>query len=281
MGDTRTYEDFYKFLGTKPYKLGVVSRLYPELTASYLTESLRNIFYQDRKSGNKYQSIDSMYFEWEVETNYIKRVEFAAIPEGDGSDGTEITFAFKERYYEKYDIFKIDKTMQQVIVVSRPIRKADNYWEVQGRLIDNDYKSVLNLDGCQVGDTTRFQSNAMPELHEEGYIKYQSNIEKHRNYITTHRVDDSYSALYAAHENTFISIAEGKNQGDLTESIYKMDKKEKVLLDNFLFVRNNGLNNRSFKILLIAGNLSYMTISSQDLSARYCSALNKVQRLSA
>ena len=66
MGDTRTYEDFYKFLGTKPYKLGVVSRLYPELTATYLTESLRNIFYQDRKAGNKYQSIDSMYFEWEA-----------------------------------------------------------------------------------------------------------------------------------------------------------------------------------------------------------------------
>ena len=167
MGDTRTYEDFYKFLGTKPYKLGIVSRLYPELTASYLTESLRNIFNQDAKgSKNKYQSIDSMYFEWETETNYIKRIEFAAVPEGDGADGTEITFAFKERYYEKYDIFKIDKTMQQVIVVSRPIRKADNFWEVQGRLIDNDYKTVLELDGCQVGDTTRFQSVAMPELHK-------------------------------------------------------------------------------------------------------------------
>ena len=169
MGQTRTYEDFYKFLGSKPHKLGVVSRLYPHLTASYLTESLRNIFYQDAKgSKNKYQSIDSMYFEWETETNYIKRIEFAAVPEGDGADGTEITFAFKERYYEKYDIFKIDKTMQQVIVVSRPIRKADNFWEVQGRLIDNDYKTVLELDGCQVGDTTRFQSVAMPELHEEG-----------------------------------------------------------------------------------------------------------------
>jgi len=45
MSDTRTYEDFYKFLGTKPYKMGIVSRLYPDLTASYLTESLRNIFY--------------------------------------------------------------------------------------------------------------------------------------------------------------------------------------------------------------------------------------------
>lgn len=241
MGDTRTYEDFYKFLGAKPHKLGVLSRLYPELTASYLTESLRNIFYQDNKSSNKYQSIDSMFFEWEVETNYIKRVEFAAVPEGDGADGTEITFAFKERYYDKYDIFKIDETMQQVIVVSRPIRKADNYWEVQGRLIDNDYSSVLDLSGCQVGMTTRFQSNAVPELHEEGTVKYQSNIERHRNYITTHRVDDSYSALYAAHENMFISIAEGKNQGDLSETIYKMDKKEKTLLDNFLYVRNSGL----------------------------------------
>lgn len=239
--DTRTYEDFYKFLGTRPAKLGVVSRLYPELTASYLTESLRNIFYQDVKSGNKYQSIDSMYFEWEVETNYIKRVEFAAVPEETGENGTEIVMAFKERYYEKYDIFKIDKTMQQCIVVSKPVRKRDDYWEVTVRLIDNDFGSVLDLSGCQIGDTTRFQSNAMPEMHEEGYVKYQSNIERHRNYITTHRVDDSYSALYAAHENTFISIAEGKDQGNLTETIYKMDKKEKVLLDNFLYVRNNGL----------------------------------------
>ena len=66
MSETRTYEDFYKFLGTRPTKLGIVSRLYPELTASYLTESLRNIFYQDTKAGNRYQSIDAMYFEWEV-----------------------------------------------------------------------------------------------------------------------------------------------------------------------------------------------------------------------
>ena len=99
MGSTRTYEDFYKFLGSKPTRLGVVSRLYPELTASYLTESLRNIFYMDAKSNNKYRSIDSMYFEWEVETNYIKRVEFAAVPEGDGANGSTITMAFKENYY--------------------------------------------------------------------------------------------------------------------------------------------------------------------------------------
>lgn len=66
MSETRTYEDFYKFLGTRPEKLGVVSRLYPELTASYLTESLKNIFYNDGKSNNKFQPINSMYFEWDV-----------------------------------------------------------------------------------------------------------------------------------------------------------------------------------------------------------------------
>ena len=53
--DTRTYEDFYKYLGVKPTRLGVVSRMYDDLTASFLTESLKNIFYQDAKgSGNKY-----------------------------------------------------------------------------------------------------------------------------------------------------------------------------------------------------------------------------------
>ena len=79
MGDTRTYEDFSKFLGERPHRLGVVSRLYPELTATFLTEALRNIFYGDTKKATGFQNIDSTYFEWEVETNYIKRIPFAAV----------------------------------------------------------------------------------------------------------------------------------------------------------------------------------------------------------
>lgn len=240
MSETRTYEDFYKFLGTRPTRLGVMSRLYPDLTASYLTESLRNIFYMDTKK-EKYRSIDSLYFDWDVEVNYIKRVEFAAVPEDDGDGGSEIIMYFRERYYEKYDIFKIDLSRQQCMVVERPIRRADDMWEYVVRLIDNDYSSLLDFSACQVGMTTRFQSNAMPEMHEEGYVKYQSNIEKHRGYITTHRVDLSYSALFAAHEDVFISIATGKDNGKLSESLYKMNKKEKDLLENFMYVRNNGL----------------------------------------
>ena len=60
-----------------------------------------------------------------LETNNIKKIEFAEVPEETGENGTEITMAFRENYYQKYDIFRIDKTKQQCQVVSRPIRKRD------------------------------------------------------------------------------------------------------------------------------------------------------------
>lgn len=174
--DTRTYEDFSKFLGERPHRLGVVSRLYPELTATFLTESLRNIYYGDSKKSNNFQSIDSTYFEWEIETNQIKRIPFAAAPVEDGADGSEIEMIFTENYYQLHEIFKIEKTGQQCFVVSRPVRKADNMWSVMVRLLDDDYSSVLDKEGCQVGDTTRFIGNAKPELHDCGETMPQSAI---------------------------------------------------------------------------------------------------------
>ena len=101
--------------------------MYDDLTATFLTESLRNIFYQDGRgsSKNRYQSLNALQYDWEITTNYIKRIEFAAVPEGDGAGGTEIVMAFRERYYEKYDTFKIEETGQQCMVVQRPQRKGD------------------------------------------------------------------------------------------------------------------------------------------------------------
>ena len=54
MSETRTYESFSKWIGTNPTRFGIVSRMYEEMTASYLTESLRNIFYNDVKATNKF-----------------------------------------------------------------------------------------------------------------------------------------------------------------------------------------------------------------------------------
>jgi hypothetical protein len=44
-----------------------------------------------------------------------------------------------------------------------------------------------------------------------------------RGYIQTHRFDADYSERYAALENVFIKVAEGKDQGSMTETIYRMD----------------------------------------------------------
>ena len=54
------------------------------------------------------------------------------------------------------------------MVVSRPVRRGDNYWEVCVRLVDHSYDTVLDVTACQPGDKTRWISAHMPELHEEG-----------------------------------------------------------------------------------------------------------------
>ena len=239
MGDTKTYEDWSKYLGTKPHRLGVVARMYTDNTLNFITDGLRNVFYKD-ENVDKFQMSTSLMFEWDVETNNIKKIEFAEVPTETGENGTEITMAFKENYYQKYDIFRIDKTKQQCQVVSRPIRKRDDYWEVQVRLIDNGYDTILDTDGCQVGDLTTFQSVAVPELSEEGYSKFQSQMERHRNFMTTFRADASWSSLFAIQENVFMSIADDKD-ATKSEGVYKMLKKEKELLDTFMYAMNTGL----------------------------------------
>lgn len=170
MGKTRTYEHFYKFLGDRPHRLGLVARMYEDHTLLFLTEALSNVFYTDGAKKNRFQDINAMSFEWDLETSFIKRVPFAATPTDLGEEGMEITMAFTENYYQKYDIFVIEESRQQCQVVSRPIRKSDGYFEVQVRLIDNDFNSVLDTSACQKGALTHFISNAHPELSEEGWF---------------------------------------------------------------------------------------------------------------
>ena len=88
--------------------------------------------------------------------------------------------------------------------------------------------------------TTRWISNHVPELHEFGTTKWQSNAEKMRGFITTHRNDIDYSSLYALEEDIFIKVS-GDKKDMPSNGIYKMDKTKKVLLDNFLTARNNAL----------------------------------------
>lgn len=69
------------------------------------------------------------------------------------------------------------------------------------------------------------------------YTKYQSNVEKHRTHIATHRSDIDMSAQYKPMEDVFIQI--GKGQKD--DPVYKMNTAEKDCLDTFMMARNNAL----------------------------------------
>jgi hypothetical protein len=128
-----------------------------------------------------------------------------------------------------------------MICLSAPTRNSDGTWTSHCQLIDSDYANQLDTTYCQPGCTTRFMSNYHPEYHEEGYTKYQSNLEKHRNYIALHRNDGSFSAQYAAMEDVFISIGKGEGNGNMKESIFRLNKLEKDVLESFLFARNNAL----------------------------------------
>ncbi len=67
------------------------------------------------------------------------------------------------------------------------------------------------------------------------------NVEKHRQWITEHRNDISFSSRYAQMEDRFIKIAEGSENGELKEKIFKLNSMEKDLLTNFQIVKNNHL----------------------------------------
>lgn len=170
MSNTRTFGDFSKWLGEKPARFGIVSRMHPENTIEYITEALGNIFYNDYKK-SKFQNINSMYYEWEIETNEVKRVALADTPVGDGQNGAEITMAFTEHYYNMNDIFELEDTKQQFFVVSGPVRQSDVYWEYQVRILDNSYDTKLEGDNTlSQGSLSRWIGCAFPELHEYGKL---------------------------------------------------------------------------------------------------------------
>lgn len=163
---TRTYEDFHKWLGDKPQRLGIVSNLYKKYTATALTEALMNIYAKDSKKVDRFTTIDSFMLEWNIDVNFVKRIPILAV-EGNGMNGSEVIFQFPEHYYEMYDVFVIEETRQQCMVMMSPIRRSDAVVEYVCRVVSTDYNEYLDVDAI-VGTDTRFCTNHMPELHPKG-----------------------------------------------------------------------------------------------------------------
>jgi len=159
----------------KPARLGLVATLYDQYTFTGLTDALMNTFTNEKVSKNSWQRINEYLYEWELEVNRIKRVPIISI-EGNGANASDILIRFPENWYQKFDTFIIEDLRQYVIVLNRPQRIADNCFLVVGKLVDSDYSAQLpdSFIANAAGRLTRFVTNYMPELHEEGYTKYTS-----------------------------------------------------------------------------------------------------------
>lgn len=238
MPSTRTCEDFMKFLGQDVTRFGIVAALYDQYTSSALTDAVRNVYHIDEKSKNAFQSINNYMVEWGIQVERVKRLPIIKWDGSNGSGISDVLIYMPENYYQKFDIFVVEDTRQQFMVLNRPQRLRDNEFLLVCKIVTDNYDDVVV--GDLTGKSTRFVTNAMPEMHEEGYTKYQSNIEKHRTYISMHRCDIDASSQYLAMEDVFISLSKGKDGGK-DEVTYQMKGMHKTLLDSFMEVRNNKL----------------------------------------
>ena len=88
---------------------------------------------------------------------------------GEGRNAGDVIFHFPENYYQKYDTFVVEETRQQFMVMNRPQRLRDNDFLLVCKILDDNYESeVIGGSANLAGKTTRFVTNYMPELHEEG-----------------------------------------------------------------------------------------------------------------
>lgn len=236
-GATRTVQDFGAFLGSKPHKLGLVATLYDDLSATYLTDSLMNVYFNESKGG-QFQPIDSMTFEWDLDVNYIKKVYFAEDTTDTGLNKSTIRVVFSEHYYDKGDTFVLENR-QQLFVTQTPRMIAPQKWEYICTLVGNNLSETLDTNFATKGRYTRWRSNYHPELSERGYSKFTSNVEKHRGHISLHRASVASSQEYNALEDVYIQVARGKYspKGD-EEMFYKLNKKEKDCLDSLYYAKN-------------------------------------------
>ena len=170
MASTRTAEDFMKFLGSKPARLGMVASLYDQYSTSALTEALMNVYTQEKNPKNSFQKLNTFMVEWDIKVERVKKVVITG-QDGDGKNGSDVLIHVPENYYQKYDTFIVEETRQQFMVMNRPQRLRDNDFLLVCKILDDNYDvQVVGGEKALVGKLTRFVTNYMPEMHEEGWF---------------------------------------------------------------------------------------------------------------
>jgi hypothetical protein len=228
---TKSIEQLGALLGQKANVLAEVVKLRRDLTFSVLTDGLNRVYSSERKAG--YQESDSFMFEWRIESNYIPRIVIVEDCSDTGQNRTPIILFLEKNYYSKYDTFALEDPRYQLFIIQEPEKIADNRWRYICTLSGNDLNAKVDPNLVRKGRKTVYHSNYHPEGSHFGSSKLMFNTEKHRGWISTHRVADAVTGDFNAQ---VYFEAKGKNG----ESRYfSMSKPEKNLLDQFLTAREH------------------------------------------
>lgn len=227
-GDTKSLQTLGSLLGLKPDMSKSVVTLYPNLTLSMLTEALGKIYSNGKGTNSKNLTpVKNIAYEWMIKSHQIPLIRFSQDCTEQGVGFGEFAVYFDKKYYAPHDVFKLENE-QQLFVCRKPEVVGPNNWRYWVRIVGANASEAINITYTTKGRSTQYISNYYPELSERGYNKYMYNIEKHRNYISRHRVGDSRSGDLAVLQDVFMEHA---------GMYFKMDDFEKQLLDLFYLSR--------------------------------------------
>lgn len=232
--DTKTMQDLGAVIGSKPEMSKAIVTLFPNLSLQKLTEQLGAVY---TKEATNLKEIESFSFEWLIKTNQIPRIRFAEDCTETGEGGAEFFVVLEKKFYDPRETFELENE-QQLFVKRVPEELAPNKWKYWVVLVGSSLSRKVNTNFMKRGSSTVYCTNYQPELSERGYSKTMYNIEKHRNYISRHRVGDSVSGDFAKLKSKYLEHA---------GVYFKMSTMEKDLLDQLYLSFENSM-------LLGAGN---------------------------
>ncbi len=226
--DTKTMQDLGAVIGSKPEMSKAIVTLFPNLSLQKLTEQLGAVY---SKEVTNLKEIESFSFEWLIKTNQIPRIKFAEDCAETGEGGAEFFIVLEKKFYDPRETFELENE-QQLFVKRVPEELAPNKWKYWVVLVGGDLSRKVNINFMTRGSNTTYVSNYQPELSERGYSKFMYNIEKHRNYISRHRVGDSVSGDFAKLKNKYL---------EHSGHYFKMSTMEKDLLDQLYLSFENSM----------------------------------------
>lgn len=216
---TKSMQELGAIIGQKPEISKAIVTLYPNLTLQKITEQLGQVW--KKKGVSNLKSIEAFAFEWFIKTNQIPKIKFAEDCTHTGEGGEEFPVILEKKFYDPDETFELENE-QQLMVRRVPEKLTSNKWRYWVKIVSPNRDARVNTSYMTKGKTTKYVSNYKPELSEKGYNKLLFNIEKHRNYISRHRVGDSYSGDFAKLKAKYLEHA---------GMYFTMSTMEKDLLD--------------------------------------------------